>query len=78
MRPLRSHGQLWAALLTGLLLLVPVVLAGYPLFQNDGFPGPYTRADAVLVFFVAVALLFTAFAVYEVARYHGVVGDGAR
>jgi uncharacterized membrane protein HdeD (DUF308 family) len=77
-RVLRSHGPLWAALLTGLLLLVPVVLAGYPLFRNDGFPGPYTRADAVLVFFVAVALLFTALAVYEVARYHGVVGDGAR
>lgn len=78
MRVLRSHSQLWGALLTGLLLLVPVVLAGYPLFRNDGFPGPYTRADAILVFFVAVALLFTALAVYEVARYHGLLDDGAR
>lgn len=78
MRTFRANSQLWAALLTGLLLLVPIVLAGFPQFQNDGFPGSLTRTDAVLVFFVAAALLFTALAVYEVARYHGILGDEAR
>ena len=78
MRAFRANSQLWAALVTGLLLLVPIVLAGFPTFQNDGFPGSLTRADAVLVFFAAAAILFAALAVYEIARYYHVVGDGAR
>lgn len=78
MRTIRANSRLWAALLVGLLLLAPIVLAGYPQFQNDGFPGTLMRTDAILVFFVATALLFTALAVYEVARYHGVIGDEAR
>ena len=73
---LRRYSQLSAALATGALLFVPLVLAGYPLFQQNGFPGPYTRTDAILVFFVAVVVLFAALTAYEVARYHGVVGGG--
>lgn len=69
---LRLDGRMIAALLTGVLLFVPVVLAGYPQFTRAQFPGPFTRIDAIVVFFVAVPLVFTALAAYRVAQYHGV------
>lgn len=75
MRLPESSGPLLAALATTALLLLPLVLAGVPRFRNDGFPGPYTRADAIVVFFVAVPLLFTALSAYHVARYYGVGVD---
>lgn len=56
------------------LLLVPVILATYPIFARSQFPGPYTRMDAILVFFVGVPLLFAILATYRVAQFHGYVG----
>lgn len=71
----RSYGQLAAAVLTGLLLFVPLVLAIFPRFTRNGFPGPFVRTDAILVFFVGVPLIFTLLVAYRVAQYHGIIGS---
>lgn len=72
----RSYGRVTAAFASGLLLLVPLLLAGLPRFTTNAFTGPYTRTDAIVVFFVVVPLLFIALAAYRVAQYRGLVGAG--
>lgn len=74
MRAVWSYEQLIAAILSVVLLLVPVLLVGIPRYTQNGFPGPYTRADAIIAFFVIVPLLFASLAAYHVAKYHGLVG----
>ncbi|WP_435364052.1 hypothetical protein [Haloarchaeobius sp. DYHT-AS-18] len=74
MRVTRWQGRMIEAVVTVVLLFVPLVLALYPHFARNGFPGPFTRTDAILLFFVAVPVLFTGLATYRVAQYYGVVG----
>lgn len=70
----RWQGRMMVAAAAVVLLLVPIILATYPLFTRSQFPGPYTRMDAILIFFVGAPLLFTILATYRVAQYHGLVG----
>ena len=73
-RPL-PYARITAAALCAILLFVAIVLAGLPAFTRAAFPGPLGREDAVLIFFVSVPLVFSAFAVYRVAQYKGLVGS---
>lgn len=66
-----SYARITAAALCAILLFVPILLAGLPGFSRAAFPVPFVRADAILVFFVSVPLVFGLFAVYRVAQYHG-------
>ena len=70
----RSYERVTAAFVAGLLLLVPLLLAGLPQLATHSLPGSYTRADAIIVFFASVPLLFIALAAYRVAQYRGLVG----
>ena len=63
-----------AALTTVVLILLPLVLIAIPRFTKSEFPGPVTRVEAVLGFFILVPLGFFLIASYQVARYHGVIG----
>jgi uncharacterized protein YegP (UPF0339 family) len=73
----RSYRQATAAVIAGALLLIPLVLAVLPRYTQNGFPGPYTRADAIILFFVGVPLLFALFAAYRVAAYYDLIGTGS-
>jgi len=66
--------RLMAALMTVILILLPLVLIAVPPFARGEFPGPLTRVDAIVGFFVLVPLGFTLVAAYRVAQYHGLVG----
>lgn len=62
------------ALVALALLFAPLVLATFPLFARNQFPGPFTRVDAIWIFFTAVPVLFVILATFRVAQYHGVIG----
>jgi len=70
----QSYNRLMAALTTVILILLPLVLIAIPRFTRNEFPGPLTRVDAVMGFFIAVPVGFVLIAAYQVARYHGVIG----
>lgn len=69
-----TQARIIEALAAVVLLFVPIVLAIFPLFVRNGFPGPFTRTDAILVFFIGVPLVFALLATYRVAQYHGLIG----
>lgn len=70
----QSYNRLMAALTTVVLILLPLVLIAIPRFTRGEFPGPLTRVDAVIGFFIAVPLGFILITSYQVARYHGIIG----
>ncbi|WP_435118058.1 hypothetical protein [Halolamina sp. C58] len=70
----RSWNRLMAALMTVSLILLPLVLIAVPPFTRGQFPGPLTRMDAIVGFFVLVPLGFALVATYRVAQYRGLVG----
>ncbi|MFU1782061.1 HVO_2922 family protein [Haloarcula japonica] len=70
----RSSRQAVAAVIAGVLLIVPLLLTVFPRYVGNGFPGPYTRTDAIVLFFVGVPVLFALFAAYRVAQYHDLFG----
>lgn len=70
----QSYTRLMAALTTVILILLPLVLIAIPRYTKGEFPGPLTRVDAVIGFFILVPLGFVLIASYQVARYHGVIG----
>ena len=74
MNPEQSYNRLMAALTTVVLIRLPLVLIAIPRFTRDEFPGPLTRVDAVIGFFIAVPLGFILITAYQVARYHGIIG----
>ncbi|GAB7093996.1 hypothetical protein JCM30237_11480 [Halolamina litorea] len=70
----QSWNRLMAALMTVSLVLFPLVLIAVPPFARGEFPGPLTRIDAVVGFFVFVPLGFALVTAYRVAQYHGLIG----
>jgi hypothetical protein len=70
------YTQLTAALLFSILLFIPIVLAGLPGVTRTAITGLLTREEVLLIFFTGVPLVFTAFAVYRVAQFYGIFGDG--
>ncbi|GAA0533290.1 hypothetical protein GCM10008994_05060 [Halorubrum ejinorense] len=69
------YTQLTAALLFSILLFIPIVLAGLPGVARTAITGLLTREEVILIFFTAMPLVFTAFAVYRVAQFYGIFGD---
>jgi hypothetical protein len=70
------YTQLTAALLFSILLFIPIVLAGLPGVARTGITGLFTREEVILSFFIAVPLVFAAFAAYRVAQFYGIFGEG--
>jgi hypothetical protein len=64
------YTRMMAAALCSIMLFIPILLAGLPTF-----PFPITRSTAIIAFFVGAPLLFSAYALYRVAQFHGFTND---
>jgi len=64
-----------AALMTVILLLLPLVLIAIPPLTGATFLGPLSRITVITGFFVAVPLGFILVTAHRVAKYHGIIGS---